>query len=134
MLVWAFVVRTCMLHKALIRLRGCTCLSGLLLYVHVCYIRRWSDCADAHACLCFCFMYMYASYGADKTVKMHMLVCAFVVHTCMLQWADLTARMHMLVSAFVVRTCILHKALIRLRGYTCLSGLLLYVHVCYIGR
>ena len=111
MLVWAFVVRTCMLHKALIRLRGCTCLSGLLLYVHVCYIRRWSDCADAHACLCFCCIYMYASYGADKTVKMHMLV-----------------------SAFVVRTCILHKALIRLRGYTCLSGLLLYVHVCYIGR
>ena len=39
MLVCAFVVRTCMLHKALIRLRGCTCLSVLLLYVHVCYIR-----------------------------------------------------------------------------------------------
>ena len=56
-------------------------------------------------------MYMYATLGADKTVKMHMLV-----------------------SAFVVRTCILQKALIRLRAYTCLSGLLLYVHVCYIGR
>ena len=53
MLVCAFVVRTCMLYKVLIRLRGCSCLSGLLLYVHVCYIRRVSDCADAHACLCF---------------------------------------------------------------------------------
>ena len=40
MLVWAFIVRTCMLHKALIRLRGCACLPGLLLFVHVCYIRR----------------------------------------------------------------------------------------------
>ena len=60
MLVWAFVVCTCKLHKALIRLRGCTCLSGLLLYVHVCYM------------------------GADQTAWMHMLVWAFVVCTCML--------------------------------------------------
>ena len=35
-----FFFRTCMLHKALIRLRGCACFSLLLLYVHVCYIRR----------------------------------------------------------------------------------------------
>ena len=49
------------------------------------------------------------------------------------QGADQTARMHMLVWAFVVRTCMLHKALIRLCGCTCLSGLLFYVHVCYIS-
>ena len=39
MFVWAVVVCTCLLHKTLIRLRGCTCLSVLLLYVHVCCIR-----------------------------------------------------------------------------------------------
>ena len=50
------------------------------------------------------------------------------------QGADQTARMHMLVWAFVVCTCMVHKALIRLRGCTCLSELLLYVHVCYIRR
>ena len=56
-------------------------------------------------------MYMYATSGADQT-----------------------ARMHMLVWDFVVCTSILHKALIRLRGCTCLSVLLLYVHVCFIWR
>ena len=60
MLVCAFVVRTGMLHKALIRLRGCAYLSGILLYVHVCYIRRCPESVDAHACLCFCWTYMYA--------------------------------------------------------------------------
>ena len=109
MRVWAFVVSTCILHKALNRLCRCACLSGLLLYVHICYIRRRSDCTDAHASLGFCCMYMYATSGADQTALMHMIV-----------WD------------FVVRTCTLHKVLVRLRGYTCLSGLLLYVHVCYI--
>ena len=111
MLVWDVVVRTCILHKALIRLRGCACLSGLLLHVHVCYIRCRSDCFDEHACLGFCCTYMYATKGADQT-----------------------AQIHMLVSAFVVRACILYKVLIRLRVCACFSGLLLYVHVCYIRR
>ena len=53
MLVWDFVVCTCILHKALIRLRGCTFLSRLLLYGHVCYIGLLSDSLDAHACLGF---------------------------------------------------------------------------------
>ena len=86
-LVSAFVVRTCVLYKALIRLRV------------------WL------ACLGFCCTYMNTTEGADQTARMHMLVCAFVL-----------------------RTCILHKVLIRLSGCACLSGLLLYVHICYIRR
>ena len=59
MLVWAFVVCTCMLHKALIGLRGCSCLSGL------------------------CCTVMYATLGADQTARMLMLVWAFAIRSCM---------------------------------------------------
>ena len=75
MLVWAFVLCTCMLHKALIQTfvfrtcmlhkRGCTYLPGLLLYVHVCYIRA------------------LIRLRADQT-DAHILAWAFVVCTCML--------------------------------------------------
>ena len=67
-LVSAFVVRTCVLHKALIRLRV------------------WL------ACLCFCCTYMNTTEVSDQTARMHMLVCAFAVRTCILYKALIRLR------------------------------------------
>ena len=67
-LVSAFDVRTCVLYKALIRLRV------------------WL------ACLGFCCTYMNTTEGADQTARMHMLVCAFVVRTCILYKALIRLR------------------------------------------
>ena len=87
MLVWAVVVRTCVLYKALIRLRV------------------W------HACLCFCCTYMNTTEGADQTARMLMLVCAFVLRSSMLHKALIRLRRCSCLSVFLfyVQVCYIRR-------------------------
>ena len=80
MLVGAFVVRACMLHKALIRLRECACLSRLF-------------------CMC---MYATCTQGADQSARMRMFVWDFLVRICMLHKALIRLRGCTCLSVFLL--------------------------------